>query len=132
MNKEVPFSADNYLLFGAACLITVLVLLRLLLRERITLQGSMSFLGFLLVMGLMGLFPGTTTRIAHWLGFTLMANFLFSTAIAALAILHLRALVTISKIHARSVTLTQEMAILEERLGALHEQVPPQRLNESA
>jgi hypothetical protein len=118
---------DNYVWFGAACLVTVIVLLRLLLRERITLQGSMSFLGFLLLLGAMGVFAGTTTKIAHWLGFTLMSNFLFSTAIAALAILHLRALVTISKIHARSVTLTQELAILEEKLGAIQQQQPPQQ-----
>lgn len=111
--------AEEYWAFAAACLVIMVVLLRLLLRERITLQGSMSFLGFLLVIGAMGVFPGTTTRIAHWFGFTLMANFLFCTAIAALAVLHLRALVTISKIHTRSVTLTQELAILEERLERL-------------
>jgi hypothetical protein len=82
----------------------------------------------LLVLGAMGVFSGTTAKIAHWFGFTLMSNFLFSTAIAALAILHLRALVTISKIHARSVTLTQELAILQEKFESAHQQQqPPQQ-----
>jgi len=107
---------ENYLVFAIACGVIALVMMRLLLRERITLQGSMSYLAFLLVIGLMAIFPATTQRIAIKLGFTLMSNFLFCTAIAALAILHLRALVTLSKVHLRTVALTQELAILQEKL----------------
>ena len=84
-------TTDEYLIFAAACGVIAIVLLRLLLRERVTLQGSMSYLAFLMLLGAMAVFPTTTGRIAHYLGFTLMSNFLFSTAIAALAILHLRA-----------------------------------------
>jgi hypothetical protein len=102
-------TTDEYLVFAAACLVIAIVLLRLLLRERITLQ----------VLGAMAVFPRTTDRVAHYLGFTLMSNFLFCTAIAALAILHLRALVTLSKVQLRSVTLTQELALLQERLDRL-------------
>jgi|ERR1700733_1065840 len=107
---------ENYWLFGAVCLVIALVLLRLLFRERITLQGSMSYLAFLLVLGGMAVFPASTLRIAHALGFTLLSNFFFCTAIAALAILHLRALVTLSKLQLRSIALTQELAILQEKL----------------
>lgn len=107
---------DEYMFLALACLAIALVMLRLLLRERVTLQGSMSFAGFLLILGLLAVAPNTTTRIAHVLGFTLMSNFLFCTAIAALAILHLRSQVTISRVQLRSVALTQELALLQEKL----------------
>lgn len=103
-------------IFGAVCAVIALVLLRLVLRERITLQGSMSYLAFLLVLGGMAAVPDVTGRIAHGLGFYSLANFFFCTAIAALAILHLRALVTISRIQLRSITLVQELAILREKI----------------
>ena len=110
---------ENYWMFGVLCLVIALVLMRLLFRERITLQGSMSYLAFLTVLGLMAVFPQTTDRISKALGFTLMSNFFFCAAIAALAILHLRALVTLSKVHVRSIVLTQELAILQEKIDRI-------------
>ncbi|NVB77402.1 MAG: DUF2304 domain-containing protein [Kofleriaceae bacterium] len=107
---------DAYWLFALVCFAIALVLLRLLLRERITLQGSMSYLAFLTLLGTMAVFPSHTGRVARAFGFGLMSNFLFTVAIAALAILHLRALVTLSKVQTRSITLTQELAILQEKL----------------
>jgi hypothetical protein len=107
---------ENYWMFGVVCLVIALVLLRLLFRERITLQGSMSYLAFLVVLGAMAILPHQTQRIAKALGFTLLSNFFFCTAIAALAILHLRALVTLSRVHIRTIALTQELAILQEKL----------------
>ncbi|SRR5260221_14421782 len=107
---------DEYVFFAIACLVIAVVMLRLLLRERITLQGSMSYLAFLTLLGLMAVFPHLTGRVAHALGFQVMSNFLFCTAIAALAVLHLRTLVTLSRVQLRSITLTQELAILQERL----------------
>jgi Na+-translocating ferredoxin:NAD+ oxidoreductase RnfA subunit len=101
----------QYGLFAALCFILLLVLLRLVLRERIMLQGSLSY-----VLGLMALFPGTANRVAHALGFTLLSNFFFAVAIALLSLLHLRALVTLSKVHVRTLTLTQDLAILQERV----------------
>lgn len=107
--------AGNWV-FAAVCLVIALVLMRLILRERITLQGSMSYLMFLVVLGGMAMFPDATGWVAHALGFSTLANFFFCTAIAALAILHLRALVTLSRVHLRSIALTQELAILQERI----------------
>jgi hypothetical protein len=103
-------------IFGVVCAVIALVLLRLILRERLTLQGSMSYLAFLILLGGMALFPDVTGRVARALGFFSWANFFFATAIAALAILHLRALVTLSRIQLRSITLIQELAILQEKL----------------
>lgn len=107
---------DGAWIFAGVCLVIAFVLLRLLLRERITLQGSMSYLSFLVVLGAMAVFPNVTGAIAHWLGFTLLSNFFFFTAIALLAMLHLRALVTLSRVHERTIALTQELAILQEKL----------------
>jgi hypothetical protein len=107
--------AGNWI-FGLVCVAIALILLRLILRERISLQGSMSYLGFCIVIGFMALFPDVTGRVAHALGFWDMSNFFFCTAIALLAILHLRALVTLSKVHLRSIARAQELAILHEKL----------------
>ena len=103
-------------IFGAVCVVIAFVLLRLVMRERLTLQGSMSYLAFLVLLGGMALFPDLTGRVAHALGFSSLANFFFCTAIAALAVLHLRALVTLSRIQLRSITLVQELALLREKL----------------
>lgn len=102
--------------FAGVCLIIALVLFRLIVRERITLQGSMSYLAFLVVLGAMAVFPDATGYLAHALGFSTLANFFFCTAIAALSILHLRSLITLSKLQLRSVALTQELAIMQEKL----------------
>lgn len=116
--------AEDYWPFGVACAVIAFVLLRLLFRERITLQGSMSYLAFLVLLGAMAVFSNTTSRVAHALGFTLMSNFFFCTAIAALAVLHLRALVMLSRIHLRSIALTQELALLQERLDRVARDEP--------
>jgi len=105
--------------FAGVCLVIALVLARLILRERLTLQGSMSYLAFLVVLGAMAVFPDATGWVAHKLGFSTLANFFFCTAIAALSILHLRALVTLSRVQLRSIALTQELAIMEEKLDRL-------------
>jgi hypothetical protein len=102
--------------FAAVCLLIAVVLLRLILRERIMLQGSMSYLAFLFLVGGMALFPDLTGRVAHALGFSTLANFFFCAAIAALAILHLRTLIMLSRMQLRSIALTQELAILNEKL----------------
>ena len=102
--------------FAAVCAVIGVILLRLIVRERITLQGSMSYMLFLVALGSMAVFPDATGYVAHALGFSTLANFFFCTAIAALAILHLRALITLSRIQLRSIALTQELAILQEKL----------------
>lgn len=112
-------------IFGAVCVAIAFVLVRLILRERLTLQGSMSFLVFLIVLGAMAIFPDATGAVAHALGFSSLANFFFCTAIAALAILHLRAMVTLSRIQLRSITLIQELAILQEKLDRAIASAPP-------
>jgi hypothetical protein len=113
--------------FAAVCAVIAVVLMRLILRERITLQGSMSYLVFLVALGAMAVFPDATGWVAHALGFSTLANFFFCTAIAALAILHLRALVTLSRVQLRSIALTQELAILQERFERRSREVQEDR-----
>jgi hypothetical protein len=114
---------ERYWLFAAACLLVSLFLLRLVLRERITLQGTLSFL-LLLAFGVtIAVFPGITSWIASQLGFTLPSNFFFAVCIVALTILHVASRITASRIEIRSIALVQEVAILQERLErALAEQ----------
>ena len=113
----VEVEVGRYWPFVALCAITLAVLLRLLLRERITLQGSISYSLFLGAFLLAALAPNTTARLAHAMGFALLSNFLFCVGLMALALLHLRALVTVSRLEMRTVQLTQDLAILEERFG---------------
>ncbi|HEU0036481.1 MAG TPA: DUF2304 domain-containing protein [Kofleriaceae bacterium] len=125
MDAESLWLKGGTWIFGGVCLVIAIVLLRLLFRERISLQGSMSYLAFLVILGLMAVFPGVSADLAQFLGFTLLSNFFFCTAIALLAILHLRALVMLSKVHLRSIALTQELAILNEKLERLEAALPP-------
>ena len=107
---------ERYWLFAVFCLGVGLVTLRLILRERITLQGSLSLLGFLCVMSGVALFPDLTSRLAHRLGFTLPSNFFFALSIAILALLYLQSQVTLSRIELRTIALTQEVGLLREQL----------------
>ena len=107
---------EHYWLFALSCLITAIAMVRLILRERLTLQGSLSYLCFLLAMAAVALFPDATRWMATRLGFVLPSNFFFATAIGALALLHLSAQITLSRVELRSIALTQELGILRERL----------------
>jgi hypothetical protein len=107
---------ERYWLFAAFCLLVAIVLIRMVLRERLSLQSSISYLAFLATMAATGLFPRATEWVSREMGFTLPSNFLFAAAIVLLALLHLSALATISRIELRSIMLTQELGLLRERL----------------
>jgi hypothetical protein len=107
---------ERYWLFASFCLLVGGLLLRLVLRDRITLQSSLwlfFLLGGLLVLAVA---PNLTAEVAHAMGFALPSNFFFALAVSALLLLHVRALVTLSRTELRSITLTQEIALLRERL----------------
>lgn len=116
---------ERYWVFSVVCLAVAAVMVRLVLRERLQLKGSISYLSFLLVMGAMTVLPGPTARLAAALGFTLLSNFLFAVTLGLLSLLHLRALVSLSRVELRSVALTQELAILQERVQRLEARAPP-------
>jgi hypothetical protein len=110
---------EQYWLFAAFCLVITTVLLRLVLRDRITLQSSLWL--FLLLVGLLVLAvaPNLTATVAHAMGFVLPSNFFFALAVSALLLLHVHALVTLSRTELRSITHTQEIALLRERLDRM-------------
>jgi hypothetical protein len=106
-------------LFASFCILTSLFLVRLVLSERVTLQGSLSFLVLLSLGASMALFPGATAWLATRLGFGLPSNFFFAASLFALMVLHVHALIMHSRVQLRSVALTQELAILQERIDRL-------------
>lgn len=112
---------ERYWLFAAFCLLVTTLLLRLVLRDRVTLQSSL-WLFFLLVgLLVLAVAPEFAAQLARSMGFALPSNFFFALAVSALLLLHVHSLVTISRSELRSITLIQEIAILRERL----ERMPP-------
>ncbi len=110
---------EQHWLFASLCILTGLFLVRLLLSERVTLQASLSFLVLLGLGAGMALFPGVIGWMASWLGFALPSNFFFAACLFALMVLHLHSLIMNSRVALRSVALTQELAILQERIDRL-------------
>jgi hypothetical protein len=107
----------QYWPFVILCALLLVSLVRLLLRERVALQTSIAFLTFLGLFSIAAVIPNHTARLAHAMGFTLLSNFLFCAAIIALAVLHLRALIALWRLEARTIQLIQDLAILQENLG---------------
>jgi len=110
---------EQHWLFAALCILTGLFLVRLVLSERVTLQASLSFLVLLTLGAAMALFPGRIAWMSQRLGFELPSNFFFAASLFALVLLHVHALVMNSRVALRSVALTQELAILQERMDRL-------------
>ena len=113
---------ERYWLFAGFCVLVALVILRLVLRERLTLQGSLAYLLALAGLALLAVVPELGASIAVRMGFALTSNFVFAASIAGLAILHLLALTAISKLELRTVALVQEVAILRAQIEALQKQ----------
>jgi hypothetical protein len=111
--------AEQYWLFAAFCCVVATLLLRLVLRERITIQSSLWVFFSLAALVVLAVVPDLTTRLAHAMGFALPSNFFFAIATGALALLHVHTLVTLSRTEARSITLTQELGILREKLDRI-------------
>ena len=111
--------AEQYWLFAAFCFVVATLLLRLVLRERITIQSSLWVFFSLAALVVLAVVPNLTTSIAHAMGFALPSNFFFAIATGALALLHVHTLVTLSRTEARSITLTQELGILREKLDRI-------------
>jgi hypothetical protein len=116
---------EQHWIFASLCILTGLFLVRLVLGERVTLQGSLSFLVLLTLGAAMALFPGGLGWLAHQLGFELPSNFFFAASLFALMVLHVHSLIMNSRVALRSVALTQELAILQERIDRLDAELQP-------
>lgn len=116
---------ERYWLFAGVCVLVALLILRLVLRERLTLQGSLAYLVMLGGLSLLALAPEVGAWIAVRMGFALASNFVFAAAITGLAILHLLALTAISRLELRTVALVQEVAILRSQVEQLARKTEP-------
>lgn len=114
----------DYWLFATFCLVVTGLLVRLVVRERITLQGSLSYLLFLGTLIAFAAFPRAATTVANAAGFTLLSNFFFAVISGMFALLHLSGLIAHSKAEIRTIALVQELAIMQERLDALTSAAP--------
>jgi hypothetical protein len=109
-------TVEPYWMFFGLCVILSLLLIRMVVLEQVTLQASLSFLVLLLLGAAIAVFPNGIAWVARVMGFELPANFFFSMLIAALVFLHLASLVHLSRVKLRTVTLTQELALLQEKV----------------
>jgi Uncharacterized conserved protein (DUF2304) len=109
----------RYWLFALLCSVLAALILRLIARERVTLQGSLAYLFLLAGLAVAALFPGLDEKLAQAMGFTLVANWFFAVSLAGFSFLHLAALVQLSRVELRSIALTQQVGILQERLDRL-------------
>ena len=121
---EPSLDLGRYWLFAALCGGLALFILRLISRERVTLQGSLAYLTLLAGLVVAALFPGLDARIASAMGFSLVSNWFFALSIAGLSFLHLAALVQLSRVELRSIALTQQVGLLQERLDRMAAQRP--------
>lgn len=106
----------RYWVFAALCVAVALFMFRMVIKERVTLQASLSFLLVLLLTAGVAVFPELATWLAVQMGFSLASNFFLAVGLGALAFLHLASLVHLSRVQLRSVTLTQELALVQEKL----------------
>jgi hypothetical protein len=107
---------EQHWVFAGFCAAVVLLLIRLIVRERVTLQSSLAFLWLLVAMLVVAIFPRSAFWLATKMGFALPSNFLFAMGIGALALINVATLVTLSRVELRSIALTQELALLKEKL----------------
>jgi hypothetical protein len=116
---------EEHWVFAGFCVAVMLLLVRLIVRERVTLQSSLALLGLLAAMLAMAIFPELLFWLAARMGFALPSNFLFAMGIAALVLLNVATLVTLSRVELRSIALTQELGLLQEKLDRVAGREPP-------
>lgn len=107
---------EQHWVFAGFCAAVMLLLVRLIVRERVTLQSSLAFLWLLVALLGVAIFPQSAFWLAARMGFALPSNFLFAMGIGALALINIATLVTLSRVELRSVALTQELGLLKEKL----------------
>jgi hypothetical protein len=108
---------SQYWIFAACCLVVVAFLVRLLLRERVSLQHSLAFLLFMLGVVLTAVFPSVTSHLGQLMGFTLPSNFFFAILIGVLLMLHLGTVIALSRLESRTIALTQDLGLLQEQMA---------------
>jgi hypothetical protein len=119
---------ERYWIFAACCAIVVGFLVRLLLRERVSLQHSLAFLLFMLGVVTTAVFPSLTYRLGHLMGFALPSNFFFAILIGVLVLLHLGTVIALSRLEARTIALIQDLGLVQEQMNRMSGGVGPRTL----
>ncbi|MCG5053916.1 MAG: DUF2304 family protein [Myxococcales bacterium] len=110
---------ERYAAFGAICIGFALLILYLVFKRRLALQASLLFLLLMLGLGAGFFLLHFAPEIVSILGFTLPANLLFSVGLGTLTFVHLLSLISLSRLERRSITLTQDLALLQEKVERL-------------
>jgi len=110
---------ERYWIFAICCTVVVAMLVRLLLRERVSLQHSLAFLLFMMGVLTIAVFPSLTYRLGRLMGFTLPSNFFFAILIGILVMLHMGTVIALSRLEARTIALTQELGLVQEQMVRL-------------
>lgn len=110
---------ERYALFSTICFVYAIAIMWLLFRRRVTLQSSLLYLLLMVGLGFGFVVLHYVPQLVKVLGFELPANLFFSAAIGLLALLHLMGLMSMSKLEQRSITLVQELALLQEQVARL-------------
>lgn len=118
---------QRYALFAVVCAGYGATILWLVFRRRLSLQSSLLYLALMGGLGISVALAHYVPSIVSALGFALPSNLLFSVAIATLGLLHLVALLDVSRLEERSTTLVQEVALLKEQVERLEKMVTPPR-----
>jgi len=93
---------EQHWVFAGFCAAVMVLLVRLIVRERVTLQSSLAFLWLLVAMLVVAIYPQGAFWLAARMGFALPSNFLFAMGIGALALINIATLVTLSRVELRS------------------------------
>jgi hypothetical protein len=112
----------RYWPFVAICAAAALFIVRLIIKEQLTLQRSLAYLMLLALLGAAALFPNVDAWLANRMGFDLVSNWFFALSIGGLSLLHLSSLVSLSRAELRTIALTQQLGILQERIDRLSAQ----------
>jgi hypothetical protein len=113
-------------LFAAlSSLMIFAVIIELIRRGRLREQYALLWLGTASVILVLGLWRDGLNELADALGIAYPPNALFVLAIAFMLLLLLHYSTVISKLSDRTTTLTQRIAILEERLRELDSEARP-------
>lgn len=98
------------------CLLFIVLVIRLVAKERLLLKYSLLWIALALVLFLCAIFPEPIFQLAHMLGFETPANFIFLVGLFFLLAIALSLSAIVSKQKLMIKNLTQSQALLEKRL----------------
>ena len=98
-----------------AAIILFIIIIICLRRNSMSIKSSIIWLLLPVVFALIAIFPDPLTKLAHWLGFETLANFIFLVAIALLIILCFSLTLAVNKQQQTITKLIQEISILKKK-----------------